>query len=88
MGATSASSGVRLIEVTRRRVHWVGWLANAAGSLLGAFCSAGGCLFHLARNPLTKTRPVEVHPGEGARQLRQQSGMRRLQRPRLGRRIG
>ena len=40
MGATSASSGVQLIEVTRRRVHWVGWLANAAGSLL-VLCSIG-----------------------------------------------
>ncbi len=34
MGATSESSGVQLIETTRRRVRWVGWLANAAGSLL------------------------------------------------------
>jgi adenylate cyclase len=40
MGATSESSGVHLIEATRRRVHWVGWLANAVGSLL-VLCSIG-----------------------------------------------
>ena len=40
MGATSESSGVQLIEATRRRVHWVGWLANAVGSLL-VLCSIG-----------------------------------------------
>jgi adenylate cyclase len=40
VGATSESSGVQLIEATRRRVHWVGWLANAAGSVL-VLCSIG-----------------------------------------------
>jgi adenylate cyclase len=34
VGATSESSSVQLIEATRRRVRWVGWLANAAGSIL------------------------------------------------------
>jgi adenylate cyclase len=34
VGSTGETSGVQLIEVTRHRVRWVGWLANAAGSLL------------------------------------------------------
>jgi adenylate cyclase len=40
VGAIGEGSGVQLIEATRRRVHWVGWLANAAGSLL-VLCSIG-----------------------------------------------
>ena len=51
MGATSESSGVQLIEATRRRVHWVGWLANAVGSLL-VLCSIGFLIPILAAGSL------------------------------------
>src|SRR5688500_10797529 len=37
---------------------------NPTGGFLRAFCSLGSRLFYLARDPLAKAGPVEIHPRE------------------------